>query len=1219
MKILKIELQNINSLKSDTPIVIDFEGDKFRDIGLFAITGSTGAGKTTILDAITIAMYHNVPRFNRSNSQGKLEDVVSYGASGAMARVVFANKGVRYEAFWSIRLKSKTGKVLSNSKEEVRLKNLDSEEIIAEQKNRCRSEVERVTQLNYKQFLRSVLLAQGEFAAFLTANANEKGLLLEQITGEDIYKKIGEAVNGKIFAEKKTLDLIKAKINSEDLLSEEQSQILKSETFALRNEAKVLDKEIKTVEMIINWFKKATEITKTKLQLAQESDDLQRENERNQAVLAQLHLDEQAAPFKATVEELHRTEKAIEKFKLTAATLTKAATENSAKLTVVEKQHDQSNKLLIKQRNELKLWLPKLEQVTKLDSELEHYRVAHKQSTSKIAEFTKDVSRINEVILQNNAELKTQTDNRKTLEQVLLKQKNIPIIEQHLTDWNSSLTLRTNNWKIIEEERGLIKRYEDNDKKLTRDLTREKKLFEQTQIEFKKLQAENSAVAAHLQAFDLEKLLIRQQKQEKYNDSLKALNALTVEYHELEQNSVKLDQEQKELVGKQTTLKHNLAKLKLEIGSAEKSLGDSVTILEQERTIISLAEERRKLQEGQPCSLCGSIEHPLVEEYQKIEPSKTQLELERRKKILDDLQRNKQEIELVFTAIKTKLELNRDEFKKNQQRSAIVKNKFNEVNVGFTLDSPVAIEQAVTVVLEELKQITAELKENQRLQKQKNKVDARLTVEQQKVTKLNDKLIKLDEQHKAVTSALTGAQRKVKQLLIDAGDNDKILSEALAEFDLSLPTVDKSILFINELKGQIADFNHNQQQLVETVNCIKRLNLELKNLGIQLKEKNGELAQHKKAAQQTQAALSALSEKRNSILPLKITTEQQRHDLEKAVDDAQNDYEQIIQQFEQLKTARTENKTEQVGNAKAQSEHQQLLTDTNAKLIAAIKDTVFKSRIEVEAALLSRNEQLAYLNVRKKLETRAVELKTLQTKLTEDMEFQQQHKDFELSAAEATARYAELKDKQQKIAERNGEIKQRFDLDQQIKSRNKTVIEEIAGQAKIVKKWDDLMKLLGGSKNAFNIYVQRLTLQNLIQLANLHLNKINPRYMLKMNETYTDKDALNFNLIDHYQADESRLVDTSSGGEKFLISLSLALGLSDLASKNVTVESLFIDEGFGTLDNNTLETVISTLETLQSQGKMIGVISHVENLKERIAIQMQITKKGNGISEITVI
>ena len=164
-----------------------------------------------------------------------------------------------------------------------------------------------------------------------------------------------------------------------------------------------------------------------------------------------------------------------------------------------------------------------------------------------------------------------------------------------------------------------------------------------------------------------------------------------------------------------------------------------------------------------------------------------------------------------------------------------------------------------------------------------------------------------------------------------------------------------------------------------------------------------------------------------------------------------------------------------------------------------------------------------------------------------------------------------------------------------------------------------MKEILGGTKEGFSLYAQSLTLQHLIHLANMHLHKLNNRYSLEMKHDTKGRPTLNFVLIDEYQAGETRKISTASGGEKFLISLALAPGLSDLSSKHVQISSLFIDEGFGTLDAQTLETVLSSIETLQAQGKTIGVISHVQGLKERISTQIQVIKKQNGISGIQIV
>ena len=272
MKILKIELQNINSLKSDSSVSIDFESEQFVDVGLYAITGSTGAGKTTILDAITIALYHSVPRFN--GTKGALIDVVSYGASSAFSRVTFENENVIYEALWSIRLTSSNGKKLTNPQEEVSLKNLTENKILASQKRAVIAKVVKVTQLEYSQFLRSVMLAQGEFASFLTAKGPDKGRLLEQITGEEIYKKIGLGILDRKSKEENNLKEITAKINAADVLSDERKHELTSKNKEIDALIIASDKEINAIQVIVNWYLKQKETIANTQKLEENSTPL---------------------------------------------------------------------------------------------------------------------------------------------------------------------------------------------------------------------------------------------------------------------------------------------------------------------------------------------------------------------------------------------------------------------------------------------------------------------------------------------------------------------------------------------------------------------------------------------------------------------------------------------------------------------------------------------------------------------------------------------------------------------------------------------------------------------------------------------------------------------------------------------------------------------------------------------------------------------------------
>ena len=171
--------------------------------------------------------------------------------------------------------------------------------------------------------------------------------------------------------------------------------------------------------------------------------------------------------------------------------------------------------------------------------------------------------------------------------------------------------------------------------------------------------------------------------------------------------------------------------------------------------------------------------------------------------------------------------------------------------------------------------------------------------------------------------------------------------------------------------------------------------------------------------------------------------------------------------------------------------------------------------------------------------------------------------------------------------------------------------QKLQEQKKIAGLWNRMHDLIG-SKDRFQRVAQGITLEHLLVLANLELAKLSDRYRLLR----STKEELGIDVADKDQGDEIRSCKTLSGGERFLVSLALALGLSQMAGEKIRVDSLFLDEGFGTLDSETLDTALEALSSLRNRGKLVGVISHVAEFSEKIPCRIQVTKQGGGRSII---
>ncbi|UZH54891.1 AAA family ATPase [Salinimicrobium tongyeongense] len=1005
MKILKIEFQNINSLKGKHEI--DFSKAPFTVSSLFAITGPTGSGKSTILDVISLALFNMVPRLGKISKN----DIINKGAlltrnqKEAYAKVTYqAKKGI-YASQWSI----STNRNNNLRDYEMYLYDLATEKPLDYKKSDVPSKNEELIGLNYNQFIKSVLLAQGDFAQFLKAKKDERGELLEKITGTGIYRQVGikayqkfKKVNAEIEDRQREINVLQ-----KDLLEEEVLQELTTALTQKSGMCEPLEKETRELERLKELKKNISSqqqqiAAQEKLQLNATQNLIDFEKEKGE----KLKQHEQVQGFAGDLRKWQNLDAACREIK---EELTRHARSVEENRTGISRCLDNISSFLKKEpaTGEIESSLQDFSRkVRKLqqqrDEKLSHYRNLQERFDLELRE----------VQFKLNGDLKTEE----------LKLKQMKAAGEHR----------------LQELQDQLK-----------------------EIDLNKLEAERSR---------LRELLQQGRKAQQEWAAIANLSA------EIE----RAKKEEEELLGQVENLPQELASAKKEMQLLQKDVENLQLRRENELLKSSLDEHRHNLRNGEACPLCGSTEHP----YAAHLPAKNdtlQEELLRLKKELSAMERQVTSRETSLAHHQKRIGELQELIRKNGEKLEAQKRQFEEV---FLKINPKGKdwEEFCNNNEEKIGLLEAFEKENRKLRAVKTGLPILL---------------------------------EIQEVLVDG-------KKIKAELDglYSGKDIDTDCL---ELQNSWTSLQHQQNSLAS----------QGKDLNQKLVNKTAELENLEKQLQ--------------------------AHILETGCKDIPEALQRLLPEAEYSQLSRK-------------------------------REALTSQKGQIEASL-----------------------KTLKTQLT-----QLQQKDVPGSEEILTQKLQETKSKLNSLHEECEELRRKLRNDRERRAQIAAIEEELKDVKNKIKRWELLNQLIGDATGKkFNDFAQDLSLSQLLILANRRLQDLSDRY--RIDKPLEDEDD-SLVAIDEHMGGQRRSVKTLSGGETFLLSLSMALALSDLASRNVEINSLFIDEGFGTLDPETLDQTLDTLEKLQAESsKTIGIISHVDSLKERIATQIRLSRNGQGYSSLEVI
>lgn len=290
------------------------------------------------------------------------------------------------------------------------------------------------------------------------------------------------------------------------------------------------------------------------------------------------------------------------------------------------------------------------------------------------------------------------------------------------------------------------------------------------------------------------------------------------------------------------------------------------------------------------------------------------------------------------------------------------------------------------------------------------------------------------------------------------------------------------------------------------------------------------------------------------------------------------------------------------------------LKKLESDFISALHEKNFENEKIFNAAKVDYDELKKLQNRKQELDGEKNRLQGVKDNLEQKLKAESEKAITSRNLAELLPEFKEREKLINTLKEKIFTLKKNLSDRQKLKSQLKELDEKYKAQEKISSNWNALNSLIGSAKgDKFRVFAQNITLGMMIDLANSQLEKMNGRYVLMARP---ESSGLELSVIDKEQAGEIRPTENLSGGERFIISLALALGLSKISGNKSRIDSLFLDEGFGSLDEDALNTALDALGELRRDGRMIGIISHVQALQERIAVQIHVIPKHEGVSII---